>query len=112
MVAGRRSMAGCSSNNPCVLLNLRPGTMQRRVCSGVNRVDPATSVTCPLYPQLLSNWCGAAKRRDVPRPDTDPTRGIVRISGGHLTARLDHRAADGILGHPRSSPGLDHAMGF
>src|SRR5215475_6080006 len=27
------------------------------------------SVTCPLYPQLLSNWCGAAKRRDVPIGD-------------------------------------------
>jgi hypothetical protein len=35
----------------------------------VNRVDPAMSVTCPLYPQLLSNWCGAAKRRDVPGAD-------------------------------------------
>jgi hypothetical protein len=27
------------------------------------------SVTRPLYPQLLSNWCRAAKRRDVPYSD-------------------------------------------
>ena len=40
-----------------------------RCLSRANRVDPAMSVTCPLYPQLLSNWCGAAKRRDVPEAD-------------------------------------------
>ena len=57
----------CSQTSPRGrMLGWSPVT---RCLSRVNRVDPAMSVTCPLYPQLLSNWCGAAKRRDVPCVD-------------------------------------------
>ena len=49
----------------------------------VNRVDPAMSVTCPLYPQLLPSWCGAAKRRDVPTTDI---ASILMIAGASYIA--------------------------
>src|SRR5215472_10287126 len=57
-------------HQPCTY----PPSLQRIIKNArgrlrVNRVDPAMSVTCPLYPQLLPNSCGAAKRRDVPGVD-------------------------------------------
>jgi hypothetical protein len=41
------------------------GVYRDQLPARVNRVDSAMSVTYPLHPQPLSNWCGAAKRRDV-----------------------------------------------
>ena len=49
----------------------------------VNRVDPAMSMTCPLWPPLLSDWCGAAKRRDVPTTDI---ASILMIAGASYIA--------------------------
>src|SRR5215472_14240101 len=59
--------------------------------SGQSRRSPM-SVTCPLYPQLLSNWRGAAKRRDVAIRDLLPPP----VSLDYAMATLIGVAANGL----------------
>src|SRR5262250_1370834 len=95
MAASRRLARSSAICCPCVygpamqqiVVVLPRGVYRDGFPVWVNRVDPAMSVTCPLYLRLLSNWCGAAKRRDVPEAELEPDTKAERIISSKALSR-------------------------
>jgi hypothetical protein len=71
---------------PCLLRLSVLGSVRPRANVGsgsILSIQPI-SVTCPVHPQLLSNWCGAAKRREVPCGRLPVGKGVLHGAGSRL----------------------------